>query len=355
MTTATHEVSPFLRKFTEEICLRDTFRHKICQHWKDLTTHFQVFVSTRFQKAKRVSESITFLMYMKKHGMKKNRGGGGVLNLTSTTTVAMNKVVDEITVRSLEFTEVDDLKDRVRYLEITKQIDKRANNSDDLPLFYTDQSVGFHRGHRNTPIVSVTLAELLTNQEEVNPLPCCGSSDGDDMEMNTKMLLNGISCEAKEGEMNGLSWSKRFSAEFRLPSSLSKKKQQARAQPLIDQLGLRNAATTVIGDEGHRGVSGGERRRVSIGIDIIHDPIVLFLDEPTSGLDSTSAYMVVKVLQRIAKSGNKVYSGSPTDLPRFFSEYGHIIPENENKTEFALDLIREPEDSPEGTKSALFF
>ena len=67
-----------------------------------------------------------------------------------------------------------------------------------------------------------------------------------------------------------------FSAEFRLPQSLSASKKKARVQALIDQLGLRNAAKTVIGDEGHRGVSGGERRRVSIGTDIIHDPIVFF-------------------------------------------------------------------------------
>ncbi|KAI6698160.1 hypothetical protein NL676_018279 [Syzygium grande] len=137
-----------------------------------------------------------------------------------------------------------------------------------------------------------------------------------------------------------------FSAEFRLPRSLSKLRKKARVQALIDQLGLRNAAGTVIGDEGHRGVSGGERRRVSIGIDIIHDPIILFLDEPTSGLDSTSAFMVVKVLQRIAQSGsivvmsihqpsyrimslldrliflshgNTVFNGSPADLPEFFA------------------------------------
>ncbi|OVA09975.1 ABC transporter-like [Macleaya cordata] len=173
-----------------------------------------------------------------------------------------------------------------------------------------------------------------------------------------------------------------FSAEFRLPRSLSKSKKKARVQALIDQLGLRNAAKTVIGDEGHRGVSGGERRRVSIGIDIIHDPIILFLDEPTSGLDSTSAFMVVKVLQRIAQSGSivimsvhqpsyrilglldrliflsrgqTVYSGSPTNLPLFFSEFGHPIPENENRTEFALDLIRELEGSPGGTKSLVEF
>ncbi|KAJ4793030.1 ABC transporter G family member 5 [Rhynchospora pubera] len=97
-----------------------------------------------------------------------------------------------------------------------------------------------------------------------------------------------------------------FSAEFRLPRTLSADKKKARVQALIDQLGLRSAANTIIGDEGHRGVSGGERRRVSIGTDIIHDPIILFLDEPTSGLDSTSAYMVVKVLQRIAHSGSIV-------------------------------------------------
>ncbi|RYR50994.1 hypothetical protein Ahy_A06g026059 isoform H [Arachis hypogaea] len=173
-----------------------------------------------------------------------------------------------------------------------------------------------------------------------------------------------------------------FSAEFRLPRSLSRSKKKARVHALIDQLGLRNAATTVIGDEGHRGVSGGERRRVSIGIDIIHDPIVLFLDEPTSGLDSTSAFMVVKVLQRIAQSGSivimsihqpsyrilglldrliflshgqTVFSGSPASLPPFFSEFGHPIPENENRTEFALDLIRELEEAPGGTKGLVDF
>lgn len=174
-----------------------------------------------------------------------------------------------------------------------------------------------------------------------------------------------------------------FAAEFRLPRTLSKSKKKARVQALIDQLGLRNAAKTIIGDEGHRGVSGGERRRVSIGIDIIHDPIILFLDEPTSGLDSTSAFMVVKVLQRIAQSGSivimsvhqpsyrilglldrliflsrgqTVYSGPPMNLPLFFAEFGHPIPpDNENRTEFALDLIRELEGSPGGTKSLVEF
>ncbi|KAK8546163.1 hypothetical protein V6N13_067398 [Hibiscus sabdariffa] len=173
-----------------------------------------------------------------------------------------------------------------------------------------------------------------------------------------------------------------FAAEFRLPRTLSKSQKRTRVQALINQLGLRNAAKTVIGDEGHRGVSGGERRRVSIGIDIIHDPIVLFLDEPTSGLDSTSAFMIVKALQRIAQSGSivimsvhqpsyrilglvdrliilsngrTVYSGVPTNLSLYFSDFGHPIPEKENKLEFALDLIWELEESPEGTKRLVEF
>jgi ABC-type multidrug transport system ATPase subunit len=86
-----------------------------------------------------------------------------------------------------------------------------------------------------------------------------------------------------------------FAAEFRLPRTSSRTEKMKRVQTLIDQLGLRRAADTIVGDEGHRGISGGERRRVSIGVDIVHDPIILYLDEPLSGLDSTSAYLVIKV------------------------------------------------------------
>ncbi|KAG6473645.1 ABC transporter G family member 6-like [Zingiber officinale] len=159
-----------------------------------------------------------------------------------------------------------------------------------------------------------------------------------------------------------------FAAELRLPRSVTATKKRERVQALIDQLGLRSAAKTIVGDEGHRGVSGGERRRVSIGTDIIHDPVILFLDEPTSGLDSTSAFMVVKVLQKIARSGSivvmsvhqpsyriltlldrllllcrgqTVYSGPPQDLSAFFQQFGRPIPEGQNPTEFALDLVRE--------------
>ncbi|PON65460.1 ABC transporter-like [Trema orientale] len=165
-----------------------------------------------------------------------------------------------------------------------------------------------------------------------------------------------------------------FAAEFRLPRTLSKSKKKARVRALIDQLGLRNAVNTMIGDEAHRGISGGERRRVSIGLDVIHEPILLFLDEPTSGLDSTSAFMVVKALKSIAQSGSvvimtvhqpsyrivglldrliflscgkMVYNGTPRNLPPFCSGFGHAIPENANQIEFFLDLVSELESSSE--------
>ncbi|KAG2285383.1 hypothetical protein Bca52824_044987 [Brassica carinata] len=304
-----------------------------------------------------------------------------------------------------------------------------AGNNNDLPLFYSNS---MERCPRDTPRVTATLGELLMNVEDARndqrikkSFSLCGNSSSNDSALNTKILLNGISGEAHEGEMmavlgasgsgkstlidalanriakdslrgsitlNGEVLESRlqkvisayvmqddllfpmltveetlmFSAEFRLPRSLSKKKKKARVQSLIDQLGLRSAARTMIGDEGHRGVSGGERRRVSIGIDIIHDPIILFLDEPTSGLDSTKSqsgsivimsihqpsYRIMGLLDRLIflSRGNTVFSGSPTHLPQFFFEFDHPIPENENKTEFALDLIRELENSPEGTK-----
>ncbi|KAL0916260.1 hypothetical protein M5K25_013755 [Dendrobium thyrsiflorum] len=173
-----------------------------------------------------------------------------------------------------------------------------------------------------------------------------------------------------------------FAAEFRLPRWLSASKKHARVQALIDQLGLRAAASTIIGDEGHRGVSGGERRRVSIGTDIIHDPILLFLDEPTSGLDSTSAFMVMKVLQRIAKSGSvvvtsihqpsarilklldrllilskgsTVFFGSPDGLLNFFADFGRPMSQGENRAEFALDVVRELEAEPGGAEGLVQF
>ncbi|KAK7350898.1 hypothetical protein VNO77_09937 [Canavalia gladiata] len=91
-----------------------------------------------------------------------------------------------------------------------------------------------------------------------------------------------------------------FSAKLRL--NLPQEQLCSRVKSLILELGLSRVARTRIGDDRVRGISGGERRRVSIGVEVIHDPKVLILDEPTSGLDSTSALQIIDMLKVMADS-----------------------------------------------------
>lgn len=70
----------------------------------------------------------------------------------------------------------------------------------------------------------------------------------------------------------------------------------------------------MIGGSFVRGVSGGERRRVSIGNEIIINPSLLFLDEPTSGLDSTTALRIVQILHEIAEVYNYLQHSSSVFL-----------------------------------------
>ncbi|OIW17820.1 hypothetical protein TanjilG_02448 [Lupinus angustifolius] len=89
-----------------------------------------------------------------------------------------------------------------------------------------------------------------------------------------------------------------FSAKLKL--KLPQEKLCSKVKSLIKELGLDHVAGTRIGDDRVRGISGGERRRVSIGVEVIHDPRVLILDEPTSGLDSNSALQIVEMLKVMA-------------------------------------------------------
>jgi len=78
-----------------------------------------------------------------------------------------------------------------------------------------------------------------------------------------------------------------------------------RVEAAIDDLGLRKVADTSIGGVFSRGISGGERRRVSVGIQLLTNPSVLFLDEPTTGLDAFNAYALIETLSALARSNNK--------------------------------------------------
>ncbi len=77
-----------------------------------------------------------------------------------------------------------------------------------------------------------------------------------------------------------------FSANVRLSSNISLNERKERVERVIQELGLLSCADTRIGTLFLRGISGGERKRTCIGMELVLEPKILFLDEPTTGLDS---------------------------------------------------------------------
>ena len=95
----------------------------------------------------------------------------------------------------------------------------------------------------------------------------------------------------------------KFTASLKLPTSFSKVDRMKRINDIIEELDLQKCKDTIIGTVGN-GISGGERRRLAIGLEILNKPSLLLLDEPTSGLDSASALMVGKILKRLSETRN---------------------------------------------------
>lgn len=85
-----------------------------------------------------------------------------------------------------------------------------------------------------------------------------------------------------------------YSAQLQLPDTMPKSEKKERAETTIRDMGLQDAMDTRIGGWGNKGISGGQKRRVSICIEILTRPKLLFLDEPTSGLDSAASYYVMR-------------------------------------------------------------
>ncbi|KAJ3327870.1 hypothetical protein HDU91_004250, partial [Kappamyces sp. JEL0680] len=97
-----------------------------------------------------------------------------------------------------------------------------------------------------------------------------------------------------------------YSARLRLPSSFSTQQKIDRVNTVIRELGLEGCRDTKIGNEMRRGISGGERKRVSIGIELVTNPHILFLDEPTSGLDAFNAFNAIETLKKVAIQNGKI-------------------------------------------------
>lgn len=165
-----------------------------------------------------------------------------------------------------------------------------------------------------------------------------------------------------------------YSAQLRLPSTMSERAKHAMVERVINELNLGHVANSRIGSSGRsRGVSGGERRRVSIGMELVTAPQILILDEPTSGLDSSSAHSVVQLVKELANHGRMVilsihqpsaksfhlldrimllgkgkllYSGAPGESKSYFNDLGFRCPEHENIADFILDIAADTKNIP---------
>ncbi|ELK13683.1 ATP-binding cassette sub-family G member 2 [Pteropus alecto] len=157
-----------------------------------------------------------------------------------------------------------------------------------------------------------------------------------------------------------------FSAALRLPTTMTQHEKNERINTVIQELGLAKVADSKVGTQFIRGVSGGERKRTSIGMELIIDPSILFLDEPTTGLDSSTANAVLLLLKRMSKqgrtiifsihqprysifklfdsltllaSGRLMFHGLAQEALGYFASTGHHCEPYNNPADFFLDVI----------------
>ncbi|KAI3821892.1 hypothetical protein L1987_09467 [Smallanthus sonchifolius] len=156
-----------------------------------------------------------------------------------------------------------------------------------------------------------------------------------------------------------------FTAMLRLPTSLTRDEKVNHVDRVVSELGLTRCKNSMIGGLLFRGISGGEKKRVSIGQEMLINPSCLLLDEPTSGLDSTTAQRIMTTIKRLASGGrtvvttihqpssriyhmfdklvllsegSQIYYGPASTALEYFSSIGFSTPVTVNPADFLLDL-----------------
>ena len=115
------------------------------------------------------------------------------------------------------------------------------------------------------------------------------------------------------------------SARIRLPASWTNQEVENHVDDILKALNLSHVAHTRIGDERTRGISGGQRKRVNIGIELAAVPVCIFLDEPTSGLDSTASLEVATILDEIAQLGLTIVSVIHQPRIEIFEKFHDVL------------------------------
>ncbi|KAI8929997.1 P-loop containing nucleoside triphosphate hydrolase protein [Entophlyctis helioformis] len=114
-------------------------------------------------------------------------------------------------------------------------------------------------------------------------------------------------------------------ARIRLPASWTSGEVEQYADNVISALNLSHVAHSPIGDETTRGVSGGQRKRANIGMELAAVPVCLFLDEPTSGLDSTAALQVADILEQITELGLTIVAVIHQPRVEIFRKFDDVL------------------------------
>ncbi|XP_050230601.1 putative white-brown complex homolog protein 30 [Mercurialis annua] len=159
----------------------------------------------------------------------------------------------------------------------------------------------------------------------------------------------------------------RFSARCRLSANMPKADKVLVIERVIEALGLQAIRDSLVGTVEKRGISGGQRKRVNVGLEMVMEPSLLILDEPTSGLDSASSQLLLKALRRealegvnicmvvhqpsytlfkmfddlilLAKGGITVYHGSTKKVEEYFSGLGIVVPEHVTPPDHYIDIL----------------
>ncbi|XP_010556399.1 PREDICTED: ABC transporter G family member 21-like [Tarenaya hassleriana] len=116
-----------------------------------------------------------------------------------------------------------------------------------------------------------------------------------------------------------------FTAMLRLPKELTRLEKIEQVESVISDLGLNRCSNSVIGGGLIRGISGGERKRVSIGQEMLVNPSLLLLDEPTSGLDSTAAARVIATARGLARGGRTVVTTIHQPSSRLYKMFDKVL------------------------------
>lgn len=148
----------------------------------------------------------------------------------------------------------------------------------------------------------------------------------------------------------------KYTADLRLEKQLTAAEKLEKIEFVLGQMGLLHARNTIVGSPLQKGISGGERKRLCVAMELITGPTLLFLDEPTSGLDSVTALSLCSKLRKLASSctivntihqpqakifnlfdklvllnrGSLVYMGQADKALDFFAKLGYPCPPYEN-------------------------